>query len=69
MSTPYHKNTQVVYIYRNTSHLPMKLHMLYITETKDDWQPITATSEMLISQLGHLHMLEVTVSLIDSSRG
>ena len=39
--------------------------MLYITQT-DDWQPNTGDNWMLIGQLGHLHMLEVTPAMIDS---
>ena len=36
---------------------------------QDNGQPITANPEMLIGQLRHLHVLEVILNLIDSSRG
>ena len=39
--------------------------MLNITQ-RDDWQPNSVNNWMLIGQLGHLHMLEVTLEMIDS---
>ena len=62
------KYIQIVYIFRMLAACPWVARAVHLW-LQDDWQPITATSKMLIGQLRHLHMLEVILSLIDSSRG
>ena len=47
----------------------MKLHVLYTPGYKMIDSPSLQLSETLIGQLRHLHVLEVTLNLIDSSRG
>ena len=63
------QNIQIVYIFLDMLATCPWSCMCCTPQLQDDWQPITATSEMLIGLLGHLHMLEVTLNLIDSSRG
>ena len=62
------QNIQFVYILEILATCPWSCTCC-TPQLQDDWQPITATSKMLIRQLRHLHMLEVALNLIDSSRG
>ena len=65
---PSSENIWIVYILEMLAACPWSCTCC-TPQLQDDWQPITATSKMLIGQLRHLHMLEVILNLIGSSRG